>query len=480
MDKYESRGIVEKLTNKSEDLSKWYREVIRLADLADYAPVKGCMVIAPYGYALWEAIQRKLDAEFKRTGHKNAYFPLLIPESLLNKEAEHVEGFAPEVAWVTQGGKDELEERLAIRPTSEAIICHMYSKWINSWRDLPVLINQWCNVIRWEMVTRPFLRTTEFLWQEGHTAHETCDEAEEETLKMLEIYRRFFVEELAIPVLIGRKSEQEKFAGALRTYTVEALMCDGKALQTGTSHNLGQHFAKAFDITFLDEEMKRQHVWSSSWGVSTRIVGALILTHGDDAGLILPPRIAPTQVVIVPIWQDKTRDMVKKEAEKLLSTLEKKFRTEADLRDEYSPGWKFNEHELRGIPIRIEIGPKEIEAKNLSLVRRDNREKTKIKAVDAVREVGKTLTEIQANLLDRATKFREASTHEVNSFDQFKELIEKKRGFILAGWCGNELCENQIREETVATIRLIPFKEQSGKCIKCQKQGNLAYFAKAY
>ncbi|MFH1737306.1 MAG: proline--tRNA ligase, partial [Actinomycetota bacterium] len=352
----------EKLTRKSEDMSRWYTDVIRMAKLADYAPVRGCMVIMPYGFALWENMRDALDKRIKETGHVNAYFPLLIPESLLKKEAEHVEGFAPEVAWVTKGGGEDLEEPLAIRPTSEAIICQMYSKWIQSWRDLPVLINQWANILRWEKVTRLFLRTTEFLWQEGHTAHETEAEAEDEALKMLEVYREFMETELAMPVIVGEKSESEKFAGAKTTYTLEALMSDGKALQVGTSHNLGQFFAKAFDITFLDRNEKQKHVWQTSWGVSTRLVGGLVMAHGDDTGLLFPPRLAPTQAVIVPIWNDDSMQAVGAAADGLSKRLRAAgWRVETDLRNEYRPGWKFSEHELRGVPLRLEIGPKDIE-----------------------------------------------------------------------------------------------------------------------
>lgn len=481
-DKSVEEGIVEKLINKSENLSRWYSEIIRMAKLADYAPVKGCMVIRPYGYAIWENIRERLDEKFKETGHANAYFPLLIPESFLAKEAEHVQGFAPEVAWVTHGGKEKLEERLAIRPTSESIICHMYSKWIRSHRDLPVLINQWCNVLRWEMVTRPFLRTTEFLWQEGHTAHATKEEAEEEALRMLRIYRDFIQDELAIPVIIGEKSEREKFAGALRTYTLEALMCDGRALQAGTSHNLGQNFAKAFNITFQDERGERRYVWQTSWGISTRLIGAVILTHGDDAGLIIPPNIAPIQVIIIPIWQTKTRTLVCERTEHLLKLLKKKFRIEADLREEYTPGWKFNEYEMRGVPLRIEIGPKDIEKEQVILVRRDTREEKPIKESELKAEVEQILQNIQTNLFKKAKKFREENTHEVRGLDEFEEILRTKRGFLIAGWCGKTECENRIREKTVATIRCIPLapEKRGSNCINCGERGELVYFAQAY
>ena len=365
-------NFVKAITGKSVDFRRWYTDVIFAAQLADYSPVKGCMVIRPYGYALWENMKMLLDVKIKETGHENAYFPLFVPESLLAKEAEHIEGFAPEVAWVTHAGEEKLEERLAIRPTSEAIIGSMYAKWIDSWRDLPVLINQWANVVRWEKVTRPFLRTTEFLWQEGHTVHRTEDDAEEETLKMLNVYKDFIENNLAVPVYIGKKTEREKFAGALRTYTLEALMSDGKALQAGTSHNLGQHFAKVFDITFQDMDGKRKFAWQTSWGVSTRLVGALIMTHGDDSGLILPPKVAPIQTIIVPILGKNGSDcVVEKKVSEIKKMLADTCRVKVDWRREHRVGWKFNEWELRGVPLRIEIGPKDIQKNQVVLVRRD-------------------------------------------------------------------------------------------------------------
>src|SRR5512142_1625532 len=371
-------GFVTEITPRSEDFSRWYTDVVRRTELADYSPVKGCMVIRPYGYAIWELIQQGLDRRIKATGHVNAYFPLFIPESLLKKEAEHVEGFAPQVAWVTRGGAEELEEPLAIRPTSEAIIGTMYAKWIQSWRDLPVLINQWANIVRWEKVTRLFLRTTEFLWQEGHTAHETAEEAETETLKILhEVYRDFVETELAMPVIVGRKSESEKFAGADCTYSIEALMGDGRALQAATSHNLGQNFAKAFNIQFQGRDKTVQHAWTTSWGVSTRLIGGLIMTHGDDSGLILPPRVAPHQVVIVPIPRGNWKETVLPKAREIQQQLAAGgVRVVLDDRDAYTPGWKFAEWELRGVPLRVEIGPKDVQKSQAVLVRRDNREKT--------------------------------------------------------------------------------------------------------
>ncbi len=475
-------AMPEKLAKKSRNMSRWYTEVIRLAKLADYAPIKGCMVIMPYGFALWENIRDDLDRRIKETGHANAYFPLLIPESFLAKEAEHVKGFAPEVAWVTQGGNNKLEERLAIRPTSEAIICYMYSKWIRSWRDLPVKINQWANILRWEMVTRLFLRTTEFLWQEGHTAHATEEEAEEEARRMLEVYRDFMQNVLAMPVIVGRKSESEKFAGAQRTYTLEALMSDGKALQTGTSHNLGQHFSKAFDIKFLDRDGKEKYVWQSSWGVSTRLIGGIVMMHGDDGGLMLPPRIAPTQIVIVPIWNEQTQSLVRARAERIADHLKKKFRVEADLRDEYRPGWKFNEHEMRGVPIRLEIGPKDIENKQAILVRRDRPGKFPVPESKLEVEVEEILAHIQKEIYERALKFRNKNTHNAKNLSELKEIIDTKRGFVVSFWCGDTEHEAKVKEETKATIRCIPFEEEQekGKCLICGKPGMKVYFAQAY
>jgi prolyl-tRNA synthetase len=472
----------EKLTKKSENMPRWYTDVIRMAKLADYAPVKGCMVIMPYGFSLWENLKENLDRKIKETGHKNAYFPLLIPESFLRKEAEHVEGFAPEVAWVTQGGHDQLEERLAIRPTSEAMICHMYSKWIRSWRDLPVLINQWANILRWEMVTRLFLRTTEFLWQEGHTAHATYEESEEEVLRMLFMYRDFAEEYLAMPVMVGRKSESERFAGALHTYAIEALMSDGKALQAGTSHNLGQHFAKAFDIKFLDKDEKEKYVWQTSWGVSTRLIGGIVMMHGDDAGLILPPTIAPVQVVIVPIWDDRTKDRVGTAVNELCESLTKLCRVEADLRDEYRPGWKFNEHELRGVPVRIEIGPKDLDKGQVVLVRRDTKEKMFVPRGEVEDKISKVLGDIQRDLYERAVDFRIKHTYKVKSVEEMNEMLERERGIFDSHWCEDAACEAKVKQETKTTIRCIPFDDEqsSGPCLVCKKPGVRAYFARAY
>src|SRR5687767_12158980 len=399
--------FVTEITPQSEDFSRWYLDVVRSAELADYSPVKGCMVIRPYGYAIWENMQRLLDARFKATGHVNAYFPLFIPESLLMKEKDHVEGFAPQVAWVTRGGDEELEERLIVRPTSEVIIGTMYAKWIQSWRDLPVLINQWANVVRWEKVTRPFLRTTEFLWQEGHTAHETAEEAEVETLKILALYKEFAATELAMAVVDGTKSESEKFAGAQRTYSIEALMGDGRALQAGTSHNLGQNFAKAFDIQFQGRQKTLEHAWTTSWGVSTRLIGALIMTHGDDKGLILPPRVAPYQVVIVPIPKGNWQETVLPRAREIKQQLEQAgMRVMIDDRDGYTPGWKYAEWELRGIPLRFELGPKDLEKAQVFAARRDTGEKFAIAFDGLEARTAAVLEEIQAALFARALAHR--------------------------------------------------------------------------
>ncbi|MCR4430550.1 MAG: proline--tRNA ligase [Tepidanaerobacteraceae bacterium] len=473
---------VKEITSKSNDFSQWYVDVILKGELADYSPVRGCMVIRPYGYAVWENMQKLLDARFKATGHKNAYFPLFIPESLLKKEAEHVEGFAPEVAWVTHGGQEELAERIAVRPTSETIICSMYSKWIKSWRDLPVLINQWCNVVRWEKSTRPFLRTAEFLWQEGHTAHRTEEDAEEETLRMLEVYRDFVETDLSLPVIKGQKSENEKFAGALRTYTIEAMMSDGKALQAGTSHNLGQHFSKVFNITFLDRDGQLKNVWQTSWGVSTRLIGAIIMTHGDDRGLKLPPKIAPVQVIIVPI-SGKNKEMVQSKADEIFERLRCDFRVEMDDRDEYTPGWKFNEWEMKGVPLRLEVGPKDVEKHQVVLVRRDTGEKISVDEAEMNVKIKLLLDEIQNNMFKQAKEFRDSNISEVDNFEEFKKIIEEKKGFIKTHWCENEACEKHIKEQTGATLRCIPFEQDNvpGNCVVCGKKSNkVVYFAKSY
>src|SRR4026209_1363266 len=458
------------ITKQSEDFGRWYIDVVRRAELADYSPVKGCMVIRPYGYAIWELMQQALDKRFKATGHVNAYFPLFIPESLLMKETEHVEGFAPQVAWVTQGGTEVLEERLVVRPTSETIIGTMYAKWVQSWRDLPILINQWANVVRWEKVTRLFLRDTEFLWQEGHTAHETAEEAEEETRRMLAVYTDFAETELAMPVVDGQKTDSEKFAGAVRTYSIEALMGDGRALQAGTSHNLGQNFAKAFEIQFQGRDKTVQHAWTTSWGVSTRLIGGVIMTHGDDNGLILPPRVAPYQVVIVPIARGNWQETVLPMAREIRADLVRHgVRVMLDDRDAYTAGWKFAEWEMRGVPLRLEIGPKDIEKSQVMPARRDTREKLPTPMAGLSAGIVGLLGTIQDNLYARAVKFREEHTQRVSTYDEFKSLMEGRPGFVIAGGCGSADCEAQIKAETQATLRNIPFVAErvAGTCVKC-------------
>ncbi len=477
-------AYVTEITAQSVDFSRWYTDVIRRAELADYSPVKGSMVIRPYGYAIWELMQHALDRRFKATGHVNAYFPLLIPESLLRKEAAHVEGFAPQVAWVTHGGDEELEERLIVRPTSEAIIGTMYAKWIQSWRDLPVLINQWANVVRWEKVPRLFLRTTEFLWQEGHTAHETEAEAEQEARRMLGVYQEFVETELAMPVIAGQKTESEKFAGAVRTYSIEALMGDGRGLQAGTSHMLGQNFSKVFDIKFQARDKSLQYVWQTSWGVTTRLIGGVIMVHGDDSGLTLPPRVAPYQVVIVPISRGNWRETVLPRARAVASELAARgVRLTLDDRDAYTPGWKFAEWEMRGVPLRLEIGPKDIEKSQVVLVRRDTREKL----VTPVNTLGATVVElldrIQRNLFERALRFRDEHTVRTASRGEFDRVLDGRPGFVIAPWCGSAACEATIKDATQATIRNVPLNPlpPSGPCIGCGQPGVTdAYFAKAY
>src|SRR3984893_58984 len=463
--------FVTEITPRSQDFSRWYLDVVRRAELADYSPVKGCMVIRPYGYAIWELIQQALDRRIKATGHLNAYFPLFIPESLLTKEAEHVEGFAPQVAYVTHGGGEELEERLVVRPTSEAIIGTMYAKWIQSWRDLPLLLNQWANVVRWEKVTRPFLRTTEFLWQEGHTAHETGVEAEEETLKILRMYKETLETEMAVPVVEGMKSESEKFAGALRTYSIEALMGDGRALQAGTSHNLGQNFAKAFEITFQARDKSVQHVWGTSWGMTTRLVGAVIMVHGDDSGLVLPPNVAPYQVVIVPIGRDNWRETVLPRAQEIQRELQAAgIRVTLDDREE-RPGWKFAEWELRGVPLRLELGPKDIEKSAVLIARRDTKEKLGVPMDGLAVRVRALLDEVQQNLFARAVKFRDEHTQRVATYDEFKQVLEGRPGFVIAPWCGAAACEPRIKTDPQPTIRNMPMgsadSAPSGRCVRC-------------
>lgn len=477
-------AFVTEITPQSTDFSRWYLDVVRKAELADYSPVKGCMVIRPYGYAIWELIQRQLDDRFKATGHVNAYFPLFIPESLMMREAAHVEGFAPQVAWVTKGGDEELEEKLIIRPTSETIFGVMYQKWIQSWRDLPMLINQWANIVRWEKVTRPFLRTTEFLWQEGHTAHETADESQEETIKILDLYTEFAENVLAIPVVKGQKSESEKFAGALKTYSIEALVRDGRALQAGTSHNLGQNFAKAFEIQFQGRDKTLQYAWTTSWGVSTRLIGVVIMTHGDDSGLVLPPRVAPWQVVIVPIPRGNWKETVLPRCQAIRDELVAAgLRVRLDADESQTPGWKFAEYEMRGVPLRLEIGPKDIEKNAVFAARRDTRQKQSIPMEGLPDRIKSLLDEIQASLLDRARTFRKEHTSRTASYDEFKQIMEGRPGFVVSPWCESAQCEAEIKAETQATIRNMPFGQDAptDPCIKCGKPAAVyAWFAKAY
>ena len=483
-DKKVQDAFVTEITPQSTDFSRWYVDVVRKAELADYSPVKGCMVIRPYGYAMWEHIQRELDTRIKATGHVNAYFPLFIPESLLLREKKHVEGFAPQVAWVTKGGDEELEEKLAVRPTSETIIGVMYRKWIQSWRDLPVLINQWANVVRWEKVTRPFLRTTEFLWQEGHTAHETEAEAQEETLKILALYKDVCENVLAMPVIDGRKSESEKFAGASRTYSIEALMGDGRALQAGTSHNLGQNFARAFEIQFQGRDKSLQHVWTTSWGVTTRLIGAVIMTHGDDSGLVLPPAIAPFQVVIVPIPRGNWKETVLPTCEAIRNQLVAAgVRVKLDDDESQTPGWKFAEYEMRGVPLRLEIGPKDIEKNSVFAARRDTREKQSLPMAGLPERITRLLKEIQSALLAKALAFRDDHTTRTSSYDEFRRIMAGRPGFVVAPWCESAQCEDEIKAETQATVRNIPFDQPppTDPCLKCGRPATVsAWFAKAY
>src|SRR5262245_34593263 len=474
-----------KITKRCEDFSKWYTDVIAAAELADYAPVKGCMIIRPNGYAIWEKMQQALDGMFKETGHQNAYFPIFIPESFLQKEAEHVEGFAPEVAVVTHAGGSKLDEPLVIRPTSETIIWNSYRNWIQSYRDLPLLINQWCNVVRWEMRTRLFLRTAEFLWQEGHTAHVSYEEAEEETLRMLGVYRRFAEEYMALPVIEGLKTEKEKFAGAHHTYSIEAMMGDGKALQAGTSHHLGQNFAKAFDVTFQSEKGTREFVYATSWGLSTRMIGALIMTHGDDNGIVIPPKLATLQVVVVPIFRKpEERQLVMQAVEKFTAGFKSAgIGFKIDDREQHSPGWKFNEWEKRGVPLRIEVGPKDLDKNQVMLARRDNREKTAASQDGLARTVRQMLETIQTSMFERAREFREKHSYRIDDYSKFNEILDGEGGFLWSHWCGSGECEEKVKDETKATIRNIPRDSQpeEGKCIKCgARSERRVIFARAY
>ena len=470
---------------KSEDFSEWYTQVILKSELADYAPIKGCIVFREYSYAIWEKIQDFFDKKIKETGHKNVYFPIFVPESFLRREAEHFEGFVPECAWVTMGGNSELEERLALRPTSEAIINSMYKKWIRGWRDLPLKLNQWCNIVRWEKAPKPFVRNREFLWQEGHTAHATKEEADKEVTDILNLYKELIENQLAIPVLVGRKTESEKFAGALYTTALEAMMPDGKALQLGTSHNLGQNFSKVFDIKFIGEDEEEHYVWQTSWGVSTRLIGAMVMVHGDDRGLVLPPREAPYQVVIIPIpYKHVERGVILEKARNVLGNLRKsRISAILDDREEYTPGWKFNHWELKGVPIRIEIGPKDVKKKQVIAARRDTLEKVAVEDKELTSAIEEMLEEIQDNLFNRAKKFLNDNITAVKTYDEFKEILEKKGGFIRACWCSESACEEKIKEETGATIRLIPFEKEKvfSDCVFCgRKADQVVFFAKAY
>ncbi len=476
---------VEEIIDQDDNFSQWYNQVVRRAQLADYAPVRGCMIIRPYGYTIWENIQQLMDARFKETGVVNAYFPLLIPRSFIEKEAEHIEGFAPELAWVTRGGGEELEEPLAIRPTSETIIGHSYARWVQSYRDLPILINLWNNVMRWEKRTILFLRTSEFLWQEGHTAHRSIEEAEERTLMMLEVYRAFAEEDAAIPVVMGRKSENEKFAGALRTYAIEALMSDGKALQAGTSHNLGENFARSFDIQYLDADGQRKYCATTSWGASTRLIGGIIMVHGDNAGLILPPRLAPYQVVVVPIWRkDAEKSVVNAMVERVEKMLKGKVRIKVDV-SENTPGWKFNEWELKGVPVRMEIGPRDVQNNSVVLVRRDNRVRESVPVEALEIRLPTLLEEVQKALFQRAKEFKDQNTYYTDSYKEFKEILAEKRGFVRVKWAEDSAAELVIKEETKATLRVIPFDQPEGgvqgNCFYTGKPATCeAIFARAY
>ncbi len=475
------KKLVEEITSMDEDFTQWYTDVVKKAELMDYSSVKGCMIIRPNGYAIWENIQRLLDARFKEVGVENVYLPLFIPESLLQKEKDHVEGFAPEVAWVTQGGLETLPERLCVRPTSETLFCELYSKIVNSYRDLPKVYNQWCSVVRWEKTTRPFLRSSEFLWQEGHTVHATAEDAEERTIQMLNVYADFCEEVLAIPMVKGKKTDKEKFAGAESTYTIEALMHDGKALQSGTSHNFGSGFAEAFGIQYTDKENKLQYVHQTSWGVSTRLIGALIMVHGDDSGLCLPPMVAPVQVTVIPVQQRK--EGVLEAAQGIYDSL-KAAGIRANLDDsDKSPGWKFAEAEMRGVSLRVEIGPRDMEAGKCVIVRRDTREKTECLITEVAETAQKIMTQMQSDMLERAKAHLAAHISDAHDYDEFKDAVANKPGFIRGMWCGDEACELKIKEDTTATSRCMPFEQESidDKCVCCGKPAKkLVFWGKAY
>ena len=477
----ENKEFVKEVTDIEEDFAKWYTDIVLKADLADYTDTKGCIAIKPYGYAIWENIQKYLDKKLKEAGVKNVYLPVLIPENLLQKEKDHVEGFAPEVAWVIKGGQEELEEKLCIRPTSETVFSNLYAKWLKSWRDLPLLYNQWCNVLRWEKETRPFLRSREFLWQEGHTLHETEKDAKEFTIKILNIYQDLIENLLAIPVLKGEKTEKEKFAGADNTYTVETLMHDGRALQSGTSHYIGQNFTKAFNIKFQNREGKEEYAYQTSWGVATRLIGAVIMAHGDNRGLKLPPRVAPIQAVIVPIALHK--EGVEDKAREIYEILNNNFRTELDLRDNYSTGYKFNDWELRGVPVRIELGPRDIENGVCVLVRRDTLEKTTVKLNEIQEKVSELLEDIQQNMFDECAQRVKQRTTIARNMDEFIKNINENQGYVKAMWCGKEECEIKIKELTGASSRCIPFEQEkiSDNCVCCgEKAKKMVVWGRQY
>ena len=477
----ENKKMVEAITSRDEDFAKWYTDIVKKAELVDYSGVKGCMVIRPYGYGIWENIQKDLDRRFKETGVENVYMPMFIPESLLQKEKDHVEGFAPECAWVTVGGSEKLTERLCVRPTSETLFCEHYAKIINTYRDLPKLYNQWCSVVRWEKTTRPFLRTSEFLWQEGHTMHETAEEAIDETLKMLKVYEDFYRETLAIPAVVGKKTEKEKFAGAEATYTIEPMMHNGVALQGGTTHYFGDGFAKSFDITYQGRDNKLHYPHQTSWGVSTRMIGAIIMVHGDDDGLVLPPRVAPIQVAIIPIAQHK--EGVLDKVYEVAETLKKDFRVKVDASDK-APGWKFSEYEMKGVPVRVELGPKDIEKNQCVIVRRDNREKIFVSLDNLSEEVQKALDAVHNAMYEKALKNMQEKTSVATSFEEFVDIAENKPGFIKAMWCGEKECEEKLKEVTNGVkSRCIPFDEEnlSDTCVCCGKPAkHMVYWGKQY
>ena len=473
------KKMVEAITSMEDDFAQWYTDVVKKAELTDYTSVKGCMVIRPAGFAIWERLRNELDRRFKETGVENVYLPMFIPESLLQKEKDHVEGFAPEVAWVTEGGQQPLQDRLCVRPTSETLFCDYYKNTVHSYRDLPQVCNQWCSVVRWEKETRPFLRSREFLWQEGHTAHATAEEAEERTVQMLNVYADFLEEFCAVPVIKGKKTDKEKFAGAEATYTVEALKHDGKALQSGTSHNFGDGFARAFGIQYTDKENKLQYVHQTSWGVTTRLIGAIIMVHGDDSGLVLPPKVAPVQVCIVPIQQKKEGVLAK--ADEIKEIL-KGFRVKVDDTDK-SPGWKFSEQEMRGIPLRIEVGPKDIEAGKCVVVRRDNKEKIDVAFTELEEKIGEILEKMQSDMLEAARARRDSQTYVATDYEEFKKIFAEKTGFVKAMWCGDQACEDRIKEELSVTSRCMPFEQESisDKCVCCGKPAKkMVYWGKAY